>query len=126
MFKPLSALTSPFQRGMIAKIKGRKTPSQTPSRQKKEEELWKQFEARAALTRIPSSFITDLKYDVFTQTLSVFIQGRPYLYPNITASTYLAFEQGRAACRTKDKRGRWWPGKFPSLGAYYNQYIKIS
>lgn len=80
------------------------------------------------LTLIPSSFIRDIKYNFMTKELIVKMKGgKSYTYPNIKQRIAMRFIQGKAVCLTNDirKKMRWYKGKSPSIGAYYNQFIKV-
>ncbi len=79
------------------------------------------------ITLINSSFIEQIDYNMLTKTLIVVIDGKMHFYKNINYRKYSKFIQGRAICLTNDPTGlnRWHKGKTPSLGAYYNQFIKL-
>ena len=77
---------------------------------------------------LPSSFITDLDYDQFKRTVRVQMHHKKwYEYGNISPNKFLRFMTGRAVCVTNDPTGRnrWYRGKSKSMGAFYNQFIKL-
>lgn len=74
-----------------------------------------------------SSNVWGAAYDPKTSKMRVRFQGgSEYEYDGIPANIFNAFIHGNAEARTtgKNKYGRWWRGKNPSLGAALNQYIK--
>jgi hypothetical protein len=76
---------------------------------------------------IKSSFIDEINYSAATMSLDVVIGASTFTYHNIPYSRVLRFMQGRATCISNDptRRRRWWRGKTPSIGAFYNQFIKL-
>lgn len=96
-------------------------------------------EAIAAGDLMPSSVITALElppqfqfYDISPVNIWVEFNGVPYTFLNVPRQTYYGWWNGNAACTTDDREGgmtgrhrkEWIIGKSPSLGAFYNQYIK--
>lgn len=90
---------------------------------------------------IPSSFIVGLEWiDSPTDFEHVILHVRIeqsngnkiwYSYRNVPRGVVMEFWQGNASCTTDApggftgrKRKLWWVGKNPSLGAFFNQYIK--
>lgn len=74
-----------------------------------------------------SSNIWGALYDPRTSKLRVRFQGgSEYEYDGIPDNIWRAFIHGNAQAKTsgKNKYGRWWVGKNPSLGAALNQYVK--
>lgn len=74
-----------------------------------------------------SSNIWGSAYDPRSKKMRVRFQGgSEYEYDGIPPNIYRAFAAGNAEARTsgKNRYGRWWPHKNPSLGAALNQYIK--
>lgn len=78
--------------------------------------------------RLQSSFIAMLEYDEISGYATVYMKnGSSYRYANVPRRIFQAWKAGRATCKTDDHRKwkkRWWIGKTPSLGAFYNQKIK--
>jgi hypothetical protein len=77
---------------------------------------------------LTSSFIDSLEYDELSGYAYVYMKnGSSYRYANVPRRVFMAWKAGRATCKTDDHRKwrkRWWIGKTPSLGAFYNQKIK--
>ena len=79
---------------------------------------------RAHGYKLPSSFVDVLEYDRMTSQVRVILGGRPYIFYDVPATVFERFYQGEAMCKTADRYWRWWKGKYPSLGAFFNGYIK--
>ncbi len=75
---------------------------------------------------LSSSFVTQLDYFPEEEKVQVLLSGRPYTYKNVPELIFVAWTKGAATCSTSDsrKRKRWWIGKTPSLGAFFNDKIK--
>lgn len=74
-----------------------------------------------------SSNVYGFRFDPNTKKMKVrFQSGSVYEYDGIPDLIFNLFSHGNAEARTsgKNKYGRWWRGKNPSLGAALNQYIK--
>lgn len=74
-----------------------------------------------------SSNVWGAAYDQKTGKMRVRFQGGSiYEYDGIPQAIFDAFIHGNAEARTtgRNRYGRWWRGKNPSLGAALNQYIK--
>ena len=74
--------------------------------------------------KLPSSFVDVLEYDRMTSQVRVILGGRPYIFHDVPAHVFERFFAGEAVCRTADRHWRWWIGKYPSLGAFFNAHIK--
>lgn len=82
---------------------------------------------------MPSSTINSFGYDPKTQRLMVKFNGKNdrdagpvYGYTGIPENIFNIFRSGSVAARTngRNKWGRWWKGKVPSLGAAMYTLIK--
>jgi len=80
---------------------------------------------------MPSSVVEELIYDPDTKKAFVQLGDNKYTYHQINESVFDRWFQGKASCITTDvgkftgsRRKRWIAGKTPSLGAFYNKYIK--
>jgi hypothetical protein len=76
---------------------------------------------------LQSSNIWGTAYDSITSKMLVKFQGGGvYEYSGIPRGIYQAFISGSAAAKTKGKNkyGKWWVGKTPSLGAAMHEYVK--
>jgi hypothetical protein len=79
---------------------------------------------------VPSSWIDELEW-VGDGRVYVSFNGNWYTYSHIKESVFKRWQAGLASCITDDPQGgskmhrkRWIKGKTPSLGAFYNRYIK--
>ena len=79
---------------------------------------------RAHGYKLPSSFVDVLEYDRMTSQVRVILGGKPYIFYEVPATVFERFYAGEAMCKTADRYWRWWKGKYPSLGAFFNGYIK--
>ena len=85
------------------------------------------YQMQSQQTTIPSSWIQEVLYD--SQSFECLIKTKrgdilgPYTVSPFALRRLLI---GQAICTTDDPTGknRWFHGKTPSLGAYYNQYLK--
>ncbi len=81
-------------------------------------------------TLYPSSNVAGLGYDPSTQNLLVKFHGEPvepvYEYSGVPPMIFELLKHGNAIARTtgRNKYGRWWEFKAPSIGASVNQYLK--
>lgn len=78
---------------------------------------------------LQSSNIWGAKFDSKTGKMQVrFQSGSEYEYDGVPENIYNAFIHGQASAKTKgeNQHGRWWPGKNPSTGAAFHQYIRES
>jgi len=75
---------------------------------------------------MPSSFVDELIYWEDTHVVNVLLNGRWYSVYNVPQGIFTAWFQGAATCMTDDaqRTKRWIVGKTPSLGAFFNHYIK--
>ena len=76
---------------------------------------------------IGSSFINYLDYEPETKVVNVRLGYRNYhTTKDVPQSVFLRWKRGEATCQTNDKSSlkRWTIGKTPSLGAFFNVYIK--
>jgi hypothetical protein len=81
---------------------------------------------------MPSSFIDALDYfgpAGGTGNVVAELSGKQYTFLNVPESIFNRWWEGKASCTTDDGNGtirhmRWVQGKTPSLGAFFNQYIK--
>ena len=91
-------------------------------------------QARRSLSRIthgrivPSSWINDVIWDEKTGITIMYTKtGGKYKY-RIPRDIYERWRKGDASCRTIDRRSkfrkRFWPGKNPSAGAFFDQHIR--
>lgn len=74
-----------------------------------------------------SSNVWGANYDPKSRRMKVRFQGgSEYEYDGIPQAIFDAFIHGNANAQTngRNRYGRWWRGKNPSLGAALNQYIK--
>ncbi len=74
-----------------------------------------------------SSNVWGANYDPKSGKMKVrFHGGSEYEYDGVPQAIFDAFIHGNADARTngRNRYGRWWRGKNPSLGAALNQYIK--
>lgn len=77
---------------------------------------------------IQSSNIWGFRYDQKTGKLLVrFNSGSVYGYEGVPPYVFKIFESGAIPARTngRNKFGRWWRGKTPSLGASFHQLVKL-
>ena len=80
---------------------------------------------------IPSSFVDELEW-VGDGRVCVSLNGNWYTYLHVKESVFARWAAGLASCITDDPIGgkknlhrkRWIKGKTPSVGAFYNKYIK--
>lgn len=80
---------------------------------------------------IRSSFVSDMEYYPASRVVLVRLNFTKFTCHPIPPSMFEDWYLGKASCRTDDirrkgrliKRKRWWAGKTPSLGAFFNQYI---
>lgn len=96
-------------------------------RARKQKAWWaRAAKARQAGRKLKSSFVDYLEYDSDTNNVHVTLSGRKYTFMNVPPSIFNAWRKGAATCTTDDtgKKKRWWIGKTPSLGAFFNTYIK--
>ena len=76
--------------------------------------------------QLDSSFVGYMSYDNQSNNVDVLLSGIKYRYFNVPEAIFNAWTKGAATCMTSDsgKRKQWWIGKTPSLGAFFNHYIK--
>ena len=74
---------------------------------------------------IDSSWITSLEWFP-DERVWVTLNGRKYTWKNVPEAIFNSWYRGAATCMTNDISGgrRWLKGDSPSLGAYFNHYIK--
>jgi hypothetical protein len=78
---------------------------------------------------VPSSWIDELEWHIDGR-VHVSMNGSWYTYFKVKESVFLRWQAGLASCITDDPQGnkihrkRWVKDKTPSLGAFYNKYIK--
>ena len=85
------------------------------------------FEQHAGIISLmPSSVVHYLFYHEKQTVVQMRLNGRNYYAKGVPKSVFIDWTQGAAACRTNDTSSlkRWTIGKSPSLGAYFDQYIK--
>jgi hypothetical protein len=73
-----------------------------------------------------SSWIRSYAYDKYSQTLYMTVHtGKTYQWNGVPEALAHLVRNGLARCTTDDPTGkhRWAPGKYPSLGAAYWQYL---
>lgn len=84
-------------------------------------------------TAMPSSNVEGFAYDNETGRLYVRFLGKHpdrngpiYQYDNVPANIYEIFKKGAIPAKTdgKNKWGRWWKGKYPSMGATMYHLIR--
>ena len=82
--------------------------------------------ARRTSGLLDSSFVQSLKYTLPAGDVDVVLNGKKYKFFSVPEAIFNAWWQGAATCMTSDsgKVKRWWLGKTPSLGAFFNHYIK--
>jgi len=75
---------------------------------------------------LDSSFVSELEYIQDEGKVWVLLSGRKYTFFNVPEAIFTSWTKGAATCQTSDsgKRKKWWVGKTPSLGAFFNSYIK--
>lgn len=80
---------------------------------------------------MPSSFVEELDYVEEDNSVHVNLDGRQYTFFNVPVSVFNRWFEGQATCTTDAPGGwtgrnrkLWTAGKTPSLGAFFNQYIK--
>jgi len=75
---------------------------------------------------LSSSFVSSLKFDIQTGNVDVTLSGKNYRFFNVPEAIFTAWTKGAATCQTTDNGQvkQWWIGKTPSLGAFFNHYIK--
>lgn len=75
---------------------------------------------------IRSSVVHYLDYFPETKVVQVQLGATWYWYEEVPEKIFNDWRMGDAHCKTNDfmRRKRWWKGKYPSLGAFYNQKIK--
>ena len=73
-----------------------------------------------------SSFVSSLTYDPQTGNADALLSGRKYRFFSVPEAIFVSWTKGAATCQTSDDSGqkRWDIGKTPSLGAFFNHYIK--
>ena len=74
---------------------------------------------------LDSSFISELHW-LPAGKVHVKLSGKEYTIKGVSEAEFNSWYKGFASCRTDDPTGaqRWYFAKSPSLGAYYNHYIK--
>ena len=75
---------------------------------------------------LSSSFVESLDYNSENGDVDVVLSGKKYKFFNVPEGILVSWTKGAATCQTSDfgKVKRWWIGKTPSLGAFFNHYIK--
>lgn len=76
---------------------------------------------------LPSSTVWGAQYDEDTGKMRVrFHGGSEYEYDGIPKQIFSLFIHGRASAKTdgRNRYGRWYKNKIPSLGAALDQYVK--
>lgn len=79
------------------------------------------------LRRMRSSWIREFKYNNETKVLTMLTKiGKEYSWDNVPPEVAAQALRGEATCTTGDPTGRrrWWEGKYPSFGAFYNHVLK--
>ncbi len=77
---------------------------------------------------LQSSNIYGFKYDPKSGKLLVrFNSGSVYGYQGVPPAVFKIFQSGAVPAKTsgKNKFGKWWQGKIPSLGAAFHSLIKL-
>ena len=74
---------------------------------------------------LSSSFVSQLDYNTENGDVDVVLSGKKYRFFNVPEAIFNSWTKGGATCQTSDsgKKKRWWLGKTPSLGAFFNTYI---
>ena len=76
---------------------------------------------------LQSSNVYGFRFNPRSKKLQVRFQGGSlYEYDNVPDQIFSLFSSGNAQAKTdgRNRYGKWWRGKKPSLGASLNQYIK--
>lgn len=75
---------------------------------------------------MPSSFIEELIYFDVDHKVHAKFGKKWYTFYNVLESIFTSWFKGQATCMTDDNQRtkRWIVGKTPSLGAFFNTYIK--
>ena len=77
---------------------------------------------------LQSSNVYGFRYDPLRRVLTTrFQNGSVYKYDGVPRQIFEMFAHGDGVARTtgSNRWGRWWRGKFPSLGAALNELIKL-
>ena len=77
---------------------------------------------------LQSSNVFGFQYNPRNRRLLVrFNSGSVYGYDNVPPAVYQVFAKGAVPARTsgRNRWGRWWQGKIPSLGAAFYQMIRL-
>ena len=126
-----------LQAAALAKQKARKrktiTTATLPARQRaatikqsKADKRAQFFWSIKSKFKLTSSFVSELDYDMNTGNVHVLLSNEAYTFFNVPEAIFSAWTKGAATCQTSDsgKKKKWWIGKTPSLGAFFNHYIK--
>lgn len=75
--------------------------------------------------KIDSSWVHELRYFMEERKVWTLFNGKKYTYFNIPQAVFTSWWEGAATCITDDteKSKRWFVGKTPSLGAFFNSNI---
>ena len=76
--------------------------------------------------QLSSSFVSELQYLSEENKVYVILSNKKYTFLNVPEAIFTAWTKGASTCVTSDsgKKKRWWIGKTPSLGAFFNTHIK--
>ena len=95
---------------------------------KRKQAVWtvKSTLQRVLRRELSSSFVQSLEYDTEENYADFVLSGKKYRAFNVPEAIFVSWTKGAATCQTSDngKKKKWWIGKTPSLGAFFNHYIK--